>query len=187
MEYGIQRRSIDLVPPDPDDLAWICGAFDDPKIYQSLGLTAPSSADIRRRYDENSHVFGVIRAVADQRRIGFVVMFPPTPAFDAWSMAYAIPEPRDRNAYHALHATDAIAHYMFEHLRVEAVGWETQEGSGAPDAIVRRLGYSSHETRVVEGRTIKLYRIDREGWSKRRAKLDADAGGGATFVTLRAP
>src|SRR5262245_34415824 len=103
-------------------MEWIFQCFDDPVIYTDLGLLAASGAELRKRHAGGDHVFATIRVAASRARVGFVVVFPPSVAFDAWSFSYAIPEARDRNAYHALNATDAMAHYMFEHLRVEAVG-----------------------------------------------------------------
>jgi RimJ/RimL family protein N-acetyltransferase len=181
VEYGIQRRSIYLVPPSAEDLEWIYRSFDDPAIYEALGLNAPSGAEVQRRREEGDHVFGVIREVKSRERIGFVVVFPPSPVFDAWSFAYAIPDARHRNAFFAINTTDAMAHYMFEHLRVDALGWETREGKTAADAVVRRLGYTASEARVFEGRTYQFYRITIDDWRRRREKI------GGAFVKLNPP
>lgn len=192
MEYGIQRRSIYLVPPDAESLEWIFRCFDDPIIYTELGLSSASGAELRRRHAEGDHVFGSIMSAPSRARIGFAVVFPPSPAFDAWSFSYAIPEARHRNGFNALHATDAMSHYMFEHLRVDAVGFETREDNAAAGAIVRRLGYPPGETSRIEGRTFRFYRVTRAAWAARRAKLDANelkypSGIGGTFVKLNAP
>lgn len=192
VEYGIQRRSIYLVPPAPEGLEWIFRCFDDPIIYADLGLSSPSGEELRRRHAGGDHVFALIKSAPSKERIGFVVVFPPSPAFDAWSFSYAIPSAQHRNGFNALHTTDAMSHYMFEHLRVDAVGFETREDNGAAAAIVRRLGYTSLETLVIEGRRFQFYRVDRAAWAKRRAKLDAGelkfpSGIGGTFVKLNAP
>lgn len=192
MEYGIQRRTIYLVPPDSADFEYIFAAFDDPNIYRDLGLNEPSGAELRRRHAEGNHVFGIIREVSSRTRIGFVVIFPPTPAFEAWSFAYAIPEATHRNAFAAMHSADAMAHYMFEHLRIDALGWETREGKTAADAVVRRLGYRAVESREINGNIYRFYRITRDEWMARRKKLDAGeksnpSGLGATFRKLMPP
>jgi hypothetical protein len=181
MRFGVQRRSIYVVPPGEGDVAWIAGQFDDPQIYLSLGLTSPSGQEITRRFAANDHVFGVIREASTRTRIGFVVMFPPSAWFDAWSFCYAIPNPECRNAFNALHTTDAMAYYMFDHLQVDAVGWETSEDNRPADAVVRRLGYACAETRTISGRSFKLYLIDGSDWAKRKARA------GGTFAKLEAP
>jgi hypothetical protein len=186
VEYGIQRGSICLLPPGGDDVDYVCRAFDEPAIYQSLGLGAPSGAEIRARHRLNSHVFGIIHELTSRTRIGFVIIFPPTEAFDAWSFLYAIPEERHRNAFAALHSADAMAHYMFDHLRIDALGWETREGKTAADAVVRRLGYRAVETKDFAGKSYRFYRITREEWMKRRRKIENNATG-PSFAKLTPP
>lgn len=192
MEYGIQRRSVCLIPPDEDGFEWIFEALDRPDIYENLGLIAPAGAEVRRRHAEGDHVFALICRADGLRRVGFAVVFPPTEAFDAWSFAYAIPDPRDRDGYTALHATDAMAHYLFEHLRVPVVGFDIRADRNASDAIIRRIGYTAYTSREVLGQTFRLYRVDRATWDRRKAKLergerDHPSGVGAVFVKLRAP
>ena len=121
--------------------------------------------------------------------MGFVVMFPPAQDFDFWEFGYAIPDVRDRDAFSALNATDAMAHYMFEHLRVEAMGWRTRADNTKADAVVRRLGYVPFGDWTVDGHHYTFYRLDQAGWAKRRAKLDKGeashpSGLGDTFITL---
>ena len=60
MEYGIQRRSVYLVPPDAEALEWIFEMFDRPEIYADLGLSAPAGAELRKRKADGDHVFAVI-------------------------------------------------------------------------------------------------------------------------------
>ena len=192
MEYGIQRRTIYLTPPADEDLTWVFNLFDEDFVWQMFGLPGPGKLRIMRAYRTGDLVLGILRRVADRRRTGFVVMFPPSGDFDFWEFGYAIPDPKDRDAFSALSATDAMAHYMFEHLNVEAMGWRTRAGNRAADAVVRRLGYKPFGTWEVDGDEYTFYRLDREGWAKRRRKLDAGerqcaSGLGDTFLTLREP
>lgn len=192
MEYGIQRRSIYLVPPDRFESKWIMDHFDLPEIWEMFGLSGPSRFDMARRHREGHLVVGLLKRVEDQKRIGFVIMYPPTEAFDFWELGYAIPDTIDRDAFSAFNATDAMAHYMFEHLRVEAMGWRTRADNRAADAVIRRLGYKSYGAWEVDGHQYTFYRLDEPGWAKRRAKLDRGEAkhpsiGGDTFVTLEGP
>lgn len=192
MEYGIQRRSIYLVPAEGEDLIWFFSLFDTAEVYEMFGFYRPSRIKIMRAYREGNLVVGILKRAQDKKRLGFVVMFPPAGNFDFWEFGYAIPDPSDRDAFSAFNATDAMAHYMFEHLRVEAMGWRTREDNRAADAVVRRLGYQPFETRVLDGHKYTFYRLDRQGWSERRARLDRGeathpSGIGGTFVTLSAP
>jgi RimJ/RimL family protein N-acetyltransferase len=192
MEYGIQRRSIYLVPPEGKELTWFFEQFQREEIWQLFGFGAPSRPRIMRAYRSGNLVVGMIRKVATKERIGFAMCFPPAGNFDFWEFAYSISDPKDRDAYSAFNTTDAMAHYMFDHLRVVAVGWRTREDNRAADAVVRRLGYKSFETSIQDGHSYTFYRLDQEGWQLRRAKLDRGelqhpSGTGGTFVTLTAP
>ncbi|MEL7370850.1 MAG: GNAT family N-acetyltransferase [Myxococcota bacterium] len=192
MEYGIQRRTIYLTPPDSDDLSWMFHQFDIDEVWQMFGMPGPARLRIMRAYRGGNLVVGIMRRTQDTKRVGFVVMFPPTEDFDFWELGYAIPDHRDRDAWTAYNTTDAMAHYMFEHLRVKAMGWRTREDNRAADAIVRRLGYKSFGRWEVDGHMYTFYRLDQEGWAKRRARLDRGensnpSGLGDTFVTLAEP
>lgn len=189
MEYGIQRRGIYLIPVEGEDLLWLFDRFDDDEIWQMFGFPGPSRLKIMRAYRSGNLVVGMMYRVQDRARIGFVLMFPPTKDFDFWELGYAIPDPKDRDAYCAFNATDAMAHYMFEHLRVDAMGWRTRHDNRAADAVVRRLGYVAFGSWAVDGHDYTFYRLDQAGWAKRRAKLDRGekshpSGAGDTFVTL---
>jgi RimJ/RimL family protein N-acetyltransferase len=192
MEYGIQRRSIYLVPPEGDDLVWFFHQFDEAEVYEMFGFHQPSRVRIMRAYRLGNLVVGIVKRVATRQRIGFVVMFAPAGNFDFWEFGYRITDPRDRDAYSAFNTTDAMAHYMFEHLRVNAVGWRTRHDNRAADAIVRRLGYKPFDKFTVDGHEYTFYRLDQAGWAERRARLDRGeqthpSGTGDTFVTLKAP
>lgn len=192
MEYGIQRRRTYLVPPTDEDLTYLFNAFNQDFVWQMFGLPGPGKMRIMRAYRSGNLVIGIMKRVEDRKRIGFVVMFPPTDDFDFWEFGYAILEPEDRDAFNALNATDAMAHYMFEHLRVEAMGWRTRSDNRAADAVVRRLGYEPFGSWMVDGHDYTFYRLDQAGWQKRLAKLERGeqkhpSGIGGVFVTLAEP
>ncbi len=192
MEYGIQRRNIYLTPPQDDELDWFYCCFDVPEVFEMFGFDGPGRMRMMRAHRMEQLVVSILRRAEDQKRIGFVVMFAPTERFDHWEFGYAIPEVSDRDAFSALNATDAMAHYMFEHLRVHAMGWRTRKDNRAADAVVRRLGYKSHGKYEENGHSYVLYRLDPEGWAKRRARLDRGEakhpyGLGDTFLTLPEP
>ena len=191
MEYGIQRRSIYLVPPNSEDLPWLFDLFDTPEIYDMFGFNRPSKTRIMRAYRGGDLVVGIIRFAKTKKRLGFGIVFPPAGNFDFWEFAYAIPDPLDRDAFSALNTCDAMAHYMLEHLRVPAVGWRTREDNRAADAVVRRLGYEPFETMFVDGHNYTFYRMVLDGWLKRKARLmrgeeTHPSGTGEVFVTLPA-
>ncbi len=192
MEYGIQRRTVYLRPLQSEDLSWMFHQFDVDEVWQMFGMSGPSRLRIMRSYRTGNLVVGMMNRVRDRARIGFVVMFPPTGDFDFWEYGYAIPDHRHRDAWTAFNTCDAMAHYMFEHLRVEALGWRTREDNRAADAIVRRLGYKPFDSWVVDGHRYTFYRLDQATWADRRARLDRSeathpSGQGDTFVTLLEP
>jgi RimJ/RimL family protein N-acetyltransferase len=140
------------------------------------------------RYRAATLVVAIIKSVATRRRIGFLVMYPPVGGnFNFWEFGYAIPDPADRNAFHALNATDAVGCYMFQHLQVPLCGWRTRADNHAANAVVRRLGYQAGETLNLDGHDYTIYRLDQEGWKKRYRKLDRADGTSAPFRVLRPP
>lgn len=189
MEYGIQRRSIYLAPPNSEDLPWFFDQFDTPEVYEMFGFNRPSKTRLMRAYRGGDLVVGMINRLENKKHIGFAVVFPPAGNFDFWEFAYAIPDPLDRDAFSALNTCDAMAHYMLEHLRVAAVGWRTREDNRAADAIVRRLGYQPFDTSFVDGHNYTFYRMALDAWMKRKERLmrgeeTHPSGGGEAFVTL---
>lgn len=189
MEYGIQRRGIYLAPPTEAEVEWFCDQFESREVWEMFGLEGPSKLSLLRLYRGGDLVVGILHRVEPRKRIGFVVMFPPDPSRDFWEFGYAIADPLDRDAFSAMSSTDAMAHYMFEHLHVEAMGWRTRSDNHAASAVIRRLGYTPRETRDDKNYKYTIYRLDREGWFRRRAKLDRGeathpSGIGDTFVTL---
>ena len=192
MEYGIQRRSIYLIPPSKTDWSWFYEQMDREENWSVFGWPGPARVPMMRAVRLERVVVGMLYRVIDRTRIGFVVMFPPTGEFDFWEFAYAIPCPDDRDAFSALSATDAMAHYMFDHLRVEAMGWRTREDNRAADAVIRRLGYRSFGAWAIGGHQYTFYRLDQEGWARRKRTLEAGearrpSGLGAVFKTLPEP
>lgn len=189
VEYGIQRRTIYLIPPKGEDLRWIYDCFEKEEVWGMFGFDGPGRTRIVQQHRQGNLVMGLLKRVSDEKRLGFVTMFPPTDRFDFWELGYAIMDPADRDAYAAFNATDAMAHYMFEHLRVDAMGWRTREDNKAADAVVRRLGYKAFDSWEEGGHKYTFYRLDQAGWAKRRKKLDLGeerhpSGLGATFVML---
>lgn len=192
MRYGIQRRTIYLEPASGEDQVWLYRQFDDPEIYEMFGLPGPARLRVMRNHRLGKIVAGVLRRTLDGKRLGFVVMFEPTEAFDFWEFAYAIPDPKDRDAFSALYATDAMGHYMFKHLKVDAMGWRTRADNRAADAVIRRLGYEPFGTWFVDGHDYTFYRIDLARWDAREAKLAAfearqPSGLPGLFVRLDGP
>lgn len=191
MEYGIQRRRVYLIPPDPDDLMWLFQQFEVPQIYEMFGHDAAARTGIVRAYQRGNLIVGIIRNAETRKRLGFVVVFPPS-SFDFWELAYAIPDAKDRDGYSALNASDAALHYIFDHLHIEAVGWRVRADNQASDAIIRRIGYRPSDTAFVDGHNYIFYRLDAEGWRARRERLERGeqshpSGLGGTFVTLPYP
>ena len=190
--YGIQRRTVYLVPPTYDDLKWMFRQFHDPEISEMFGYDDQGAAIMLLRYRAGTLVVATIKNVASRRRIGFLVMYPPVGGnFNFWEFGYAIPDPADRNAFHALNATDAVGCYMFQHLQVPMCGWRTRADNHAANAVVRRLGYQAGETLDIDGHQYTIYRLDQEGWKKRYRKLERgeEASGAkrAPFQVLRPP
>lgn len=192
MEYGIQRRNIYLAPASDEEVLWFCEQFQRQEVWEMFGMDGPSKMVLLRFVRAGDTVVGILWRAYPQKRIGFVVMFPPDAGRDYWEFGYAIPDPNDRDAFSAMYSTDAMAHYMFEHLNVEAMGWRTRDDNRAADAVIRRLGYVVDKELESQGHMYRFYRLDREGWQKRRAKLDRGeeshpSGLGSTFLTLPGP
>lgn len=192
MEYGIQRRGILLRPPHHNDVDWLFHLFDLEEIWSMFGFSRSGRMDMLRAFRQGDLVTGILFTVTPFKRIGFVIMFPPDSDRDYWEFSYAIPDVADRDAFAAFNSTDAMAHYMFEHLGVDKMGWRVRVDNRAARAVIQRLGYTADEERVIEGKAYVFYTLDRPGWKRRRAKLDRGeethpSGLGATFVTRADP
>lgn len=192
MEYGIQRRSIYLIPPGANDLEWMLDQFEKEEIWKMFGFAGPSRALIKERRDKGTLVIGIIHRVTGAKRIGFIVCFPPTAPFDAWEFGAAIPDQKERDAFSAIHAADAMTHYMFDHLRIERGMWRTRDDNHASNALARRIGYRPYAAWEVEGVRYQFFRMDRPRWEQRLDRLDrgeerSPSGLGDLFVTLPGP
>jgi RimJ/RimL family protein N-acetyltransferase len=187
---GIQRRTVYLVPPSAADLEWMFDQFHHPEISEMFGYHHLGGPIMIYRYSAGTLVAAIIKLVATRERIGFLVMYPPA-ELRFWEFGYAIPDPEHRNAFNALNATDALAHYMFEYLEVSLLGWRTREDNHTADAVVRRLGYPPGERIEELGHGYTLYRLNRVGWMKRREKLESgearQQNGRSAFYVLPSP
>jgi len=192
MEYGIQRRGIYLRPTLEPDLRWLFDLFEIEEIWSMFGFHSGGRNEMLRAWRQGDLVTGILVTTEPHQRIGFVIMFPPDDTRNYWEFSYAIPEIEHRDAYAALNSTDAMAHYMFEHLNVDYMGWRVRSDNRAANAVVRRLGYRPLEEKRLDGKDYVFYLLDRPGWEKRRAKLDAGeakypSGLGGAFLTLAEP
>jgi RimJ/RimL family protein N-acetyltransferase len=135
-------------------------------------------------------IVGTIKRVADRRRIGFVALRAPSGEQDFWDFSYAIPGVRDRNAFNAINAIDAITHYMLDHVGVPALGGLTLEGNLPAQMVIRRMGYQVVGSREYSGRRWTVFRFGKEEWTQRLARLErAEAlrpsGLGGVLAVLR--
>ena len=189
--YGIQRRTVYLVPPGREDLSWMFGHFHNPEISEMFGFQAMGAAKMLLRYRMGMLVLAIIKMVATRKRIGFLVMYPPVPGNNYWEFGYALPDPADRNAFHALNTHDAVGHYMFEHLNVPLCGSRSREDNHAANAVIRRLGYEPVDSREEDGHKYEFFAMDQAGWRRRREKLtrgeQRENTGHPLFYTLPAP
>jgi RimJ/RimL family protein N-acetyltransferase len=176
MEYGIQRASIELMPPTRTELEWVFGQFDEEEIWRMFGYTSPSGASTRRRYDAGNVVVGIAHRSRDHRRVGFVIVFPPKLDRDHWEIGLAIPNPKNRGSGLAKDMADAIGHYLFDHLRIERAGLLVLRDNLASAALVKKLGYRRHcGFRNDEGLWVDLFAITPELWAERRGCVEAEA------------
>jgi RimJ/RimL family protein N-acetyltransferase len=174
MKIGIQRRSLCLTPIAWDEREWLYEALDDPEIFGWFGFSSPAGDSIRRRHENGNLVVGIMRRTGAFAPIGFVMLFPPTDEFCRWELSYVVTERSRRNAFFAIHASDAIFHYMFDHLNADEVGWRTRADNRPALAILRRLGYATTQGPQSDGHTYVFSRLDREAWAQRLERLGPD-------------
>ena len=143
------------------------------------------------RYRMGMLVLAIIKMVATRKRIGFLVMYPPVPGNNYWEFGYALPDPADRNAFHALNTHDAVGHYMFEHLNVPLCGSRSREDNHAANAVIRRLGYRPVNSCEQDGHKYEFFAMYQEDWQRRREKLargeERENTGRPLFHTLPPP
>ncbi len=199
MEYGIQRRTVYLTPPlDDDDRTYILQAFDQEEVWSMFGHSGPARAHMERIEAEGRWVRGVIRRVADDRRIGFSLLFHPPDwlgleqRFGAWEYGIVVPERADRDGFQAICASDAMTHYVVDHLGLWDWWWRIKEDNRPSRAIARRMGYRSLGAWSTGANRYVWYRMPKAAWLERRARLDRaerthPSPGGASFLTLEGP
>jgi RimJ/RimL family protein N-acetyltransferase len=174
MKLGIRRRTIDLVPPSEDDVEWVFG---------SGGAESESTrAAAKTAYRAGKFVVGVIRRNRDQRRVGFVLLIPSTLIATSggnWDFTIMIPDPADRDLFSALHACDAISHYMFDLQNIHSAVWRIRDDNVRAQLLGKRFGYPSQGMIEEGGHRFHLFLLDRDMWRERRAALERRAGGKA--------
>jgi RimJ/RimL family protein N-acetyltransferase len=192
MQYGIQRRTIYLVPPRDGELEWILDQFDKKEVWSMFGYEGPSRDRMVKSHREGNLVIGVIKRIETRRAIGFVVCFPPTDFLKAWEFGVVIPDEKERDLYSAMHASDAITHYMFDHCRIERGAWRIREDNAAPFALAKRMGYTPYATYDIGGSRYTFFRMNKERWEERYQRLEKGedahpSGFSDVFITLSDP
>jgi hypothetical protein len=183
VKFGIHRRTIDLVPPSAEDADWV---------FASGGSrSAATRASAKAAYAQGKFVVGVIRRHKDQQRVGFVLLIPTKPPYrdgpprphpssdDAWDFTVIIPDASHRDLFSALHACDAISHYMFDYVGIRAAVWRIREDNVRAQKLGTRFPYPSLGMIEQAGAKFHLYQLDRELWKQRKTELEARAGGPA--------
>jgi RimJ/RimL family protein N-acetyltransferase len=174
------------------DRFWIAKQFDRKEIWEMFGLQGHGALDFRTLCHRSKVIQGVIRCAWDNRRIGFVTVFPPWEDVPHWEFGYAIARRDDRNAFSAIHAMDASAHYLLDYLRIPGVYGRTRADNHSARAILKRVGYQETESRMVDSHRFSFFLLDQRAWSCRREKLERGehvhpSGLGGVFATLRGP
>lgn len=198
MEYGIQRRSIYLTPPMGDDLDYLVDAFEEEDVWSMFGYDGPARERILSLERERTIVRGIIRRVEDDARIGFSALFPPPEMFGLearlgkWEYGVAILDPRDRNGWAAIQASDAMTHYCVDHLGLVDWWWRIRADNRPSKAIARRMGYRSLGAWSTGRHTFSFYRMTQAVWDRRlgrirRAEVTHPSPGGCPFLVLPGP
>jgi RimJ/RimL family protein N-acetyltransferase len=192
VEYGIQRRTIYLIPPSEEDLAWMFDHFDAEDVWQMFGFLEPAKAEMIARYEKGNVVVGIIRRVDTKKRIGFSICFPPIAFLSQWEFGIVIPDPLERDAFSAIYASDAMTHYMFDHLRITDGMWRIRADNAQSNALARRMGYKPFGVWKVGEHRFNFFRMTTDIWTARREKLErgeekSPSGLGAAFLTLCDP
>lgn len=164
MKFCIRRKTIDLVPPSPEDADWVFASGS----ARSTGTRASAKA----AYAQGKFVVGVIKR--KDQRVGFVLLIPTND--DAWDFTIMIPDRSHRDLFSALHACDAISHYMFDYLGIRAAVWRIREDNVRAQKLGTRFPYPSLGMVEQGGAKYHLYQLDRELWQQRKAELEARAG-----------
>ena len=172
MKLGVRCGGIVLLAPSDDDLGYVASSHDREDVWRMFGLDGSGRLRFLQRARAGDLELGIIHRRGN--RIGFSVVYPPRPAFDAWELTLAIPDRGDRDAYSAMAAADAVAFSLFEERRLESFGFRTRPDNRAAEAVLRRMGY-----RPVSEEGYRTWWIDRATFEPRRIKL----GDRLAFIT----
>lgn len=170
MRCAVQRRTVVLAPLQQLDGLAVVRAFAQPDVYAMFGFDEPAPQYMAYRLKDDL-ISGAIRLAQGNVKIGFALMFPPTDTVGFWEFGFAITEPRQRNAYHALNTMDAMAHYMLDIQGVPLVGGRIRQDNRAAAAIALRAGHRPQFTREHGAHTYTFYTLDADGWRARKEKL----------------
>lgn len=175
MEYCIRCGSLELGPPTAEDWPWLLHQLERPEIWSMFGHSGPSGPMVLRRHREGSVVLGIARQGQPAKRVGFALVFAPDTWNEAWDFCLAIPAIEDRGTGAAIDMSDAIGHYMFDHLRIEQAVLRIRRDNHASSGLARKLGFrKSSGWRREDGGWVDLYTITLGQWAARRAVRQAD-------------
>lgn len=143
-----------------------------------FGHTGPSGPMVLERHREGSVVVGIARRPQLGERLGFALVFAPGPWDEGWDFCLAIPRPEDRGTGAAMDMSDAIGHYMFDHLRIEQGTLRIRRENHASSRLAQKLGFRrSSGWRREDGGWVDLYTISPAQWARRRTERQADLDG----------
>ena len=171
MRFSVQRRSIRLDPATDSDIQWIATQYNDEKMWTMFGFDGPARQSAMASYFQNKCIIGVIKKTQDDSRIGFVNLMKSESSIDSWQFIYAISKASERNAFNAIFALDAIAHYAFDHLNIERIEWSVRSDNAASLAVIRRIGYEPYTLRKVEGVKYLNFEVNLTRWKSRKKSL----------------
>jgi RimJ/RimL family protein N-acetyltransferase len=171
MKFGIQRRSINLVPATDEDVQWIGTQFNKDETWRMFGYGGPARYLAMMSYFQHPSMLGVIRKADTNERIGFIAMFRTEGEAESWQFGYSIPEAKHRNAFAALFSVDAMSHYAFDHHGIDEITWSVHSENGPALAIIKRLGYQQKSVRDEGDCRYIEFSVDKKRWEKRRARL----------------
>jgi hypothetical protein len=183
------------------DLLWVSQQFIHPDVINMFALGDDlRSWHVRAGHRVGTVVLGMIRRVADGKRVGFTCAAAPNQTRAYWELLGAIPDVKHRDGYTMLHAVDAFTHYLFDHLHVPLLGARMRLENRAPQALTERAGYQRGPVENYEGVDHVHYFCDAAAWALRRQRLEkgeaehpSGVGGalvvvpGPPWVALKAP
>jgi len=182
MKIAVRRRGVLVEPADDADVRWILEQFDREDTWKTFGYDGPAMGRAMWIYLEQQLILGVIKR--GHERLGFCVLFPPQAGGKAWEFGYVVTERRARDAFTALHAVDAISHYLFDLIKVEAVSFRVRDENKASLAVISRLGYRPFKAIESKEGKFHYFEVDQAKWAERRAMLFAKAGEPVFFALI---